>query len=84
VKSEKEIRQATKFKTMRHASNAVLGPSNRRKRRVCWDETPSDFPSDSDTDLAVPVADDSTEEEKQDADCVFCTSIYSEDHNGEE
>jgi hypothetical protein len=34
--------------------------------------TPSDTPSDSDTDLAVLLADDSTEEdEEQDADCVL-------------
>ena len=36
------------------------------------------------TDLAVPFADDSTEEEEQDADCVFCTGRFSEDHNGKE
>jgi len=40
--------------------------------------------SDSDTDLTVPFADDSTEEEGQDADCVFCTGSFSEDHNVEE
>jgi hypothetical protein len=38
-----------------------------------------------DTELAVPLADDSTEEdEEQDADCVFCTGGFSEDHSGEE
>jgi hypothetical protein len=42
------------------------------------------LPSDSDTDLAVPCADDSTEEEEQDSDCVYCTGRFSEDHNGEE
>jgi len=40
--------------------------------------------SDSDTDLAVPFADDLTEEEEQDTDCAFCTGRFSEDHNGEE
>jgi len=36
---------------------------------------------DSTTDLAVPFAYDSTEEEEQDADCVFCTGRFSEDRN---
>jgi len=40
--------------------------------------------SDSDTDLTVPFADDSTEEEEQDADCAFCTGRFSEDYNVEE
>ena len=38
----------------------------------------------SDTDLTVPFPDDTTEDEKQDADCVFCTGRFSEDHNVEE
>jgi hypothetical protein len=43
----------------------------RRKRRVCWDPTPSDTPSESDTELAVPLAHDATEEdEEQDADIL--------------
>ena len=71
---------ATKSKTNRLASNDLLGPSKRRKRRVCRDPTPSDTPSLSDTDLAVPTE----EEEDQDADCVFCTGRFSEDHNLEE
>jgi hypothetical protein len=55
------------------------------KRRVCQDPTLSNIPSDSDNKLAVPLADDSTEEDKEkDADCVFCTGSFSEDHNGEE
>jgi hypothetical protein len=70
--------------TNRLASNARLGPSKRRKRRVCRDPTPSDTLSDSDTELTVPFADDSTEEDEQDADCVFCTGRFSEDHNVEE
>jgi len=38
-----------------------------------------------DTDLAVPFADDWTEEdEEQDADCVFCTGRFPEDRNGED
>jgi hypothetical protein len=60
----------------------------RWKIRVCRDPAPSDIPSDSDTELAVPLADDSTEEtekeEEKDADCVFGTGRFSEDHNGED
>jgi len=51
---------------------------------ICRDQTPSDTPSDSDTDLTVSFADDSTQEEEQDADCVFCNGRFSEDHNVEE
>jgi hypothetical protein len=47
-----------------------VGHLQERKRRVCWDPTPSDTPSESDTELAVPLADDATEEyEEQGADC---------------
>jgi hypothetical protein len=54
-------------------------------RRICRDPTPSDIPPHSDTELDVPVADDSAEEdEEQDADCVFCTGRFSEDYSGEE
>jgi len=81
---KKKIKQATKSKTNRLASNALLGPSKRRKRVVCRDPTPSSTPLDSDTDLTVPFADDSTEEEEQDADCVFRTVRFSKDHNVEE
>ena len=82
---KKKIKQATKSKTSRPALNALLGPSERRKRRVCRDPAPSDTPSDSDTDLAVPFADDSTEDDEEKyADCVFCTGRFSEDHNEEE
>jgi hypothetical protein len=82
---KKKIKQASKSKTSRLASNALLlGPSKRRKRRVCRDPTPSDTP-DSDTDLAVPFADDSAkEDQEQDADCLFCTGRFSEDHTGED
>jgi hypothetical protein len=55
-----KLKQATKSKTNRLASNALLCPSHRQKRRVCRDLTPSDPPSDSDTDLAVAFADGST------------------------
>jgi hypothetical protein len=66
-------------------SNALLGPSKRWKRRVCQDPTLSDTPSESDTELAVPLGDDLTEDdEEQDTGCVFCTGQFSEDHNGEE
>jgi hypothetical protein len=42
---KKKIKQATKSKTNRLASNALLGLSKRRKRVVCRDPTPSDTPS---------------------------------------
>jgi len=45
-------------------SDALLSPSIRCKRRVCRDPTPSDTPSDSDTDLAVPFADNLMEDEE--------------------
>ena len=48
------------------------------------DPISSDTPSDSDTDLTVPFAVDSTEEEEQDTDYVFRTGHFSENHNGEE
>ena len=38
---KKKIKQATKSKTSRPGSNALLGPSKRRIRRVCWDPAPS-------------------------------------------
>jgi len=77
---EKKIKQATKSKTDRLVSNALFGPSKRRKRRVCRDPTPSDTPSDSDTYLTVPFADNSIEEyEEQDADFLYCTCSFSED-----
>ena len=79
-----EALRATKSKTNRLASNALLGPSKRRKRAVCRDPSSSDAPSDSDTDVAVPFADDSMEgDEEQEADCVFCTGCFSEDYNVE-
>jgi len=82
---KKKIKQATKSQTSRLALNVLLGPSKRRKRRICQDPTPSDAPSDSDTDLAVPFTDDLTEEdEEEDADFVFCTGRFSEDHNAED
>jgi hypothetical protein len=82
---KKKIKQPTKSKTSRLASNVLLGPSKRRKRRVYRDPTPSDTLSDSDTDLAVPFAEHSKEEdEEQDSDFVFCTGRFSEDHNGED
>jgi len=66
-------------------SNALLGPSKRRKRRVCRDPTPPDNPTDSDTDRVVPFADDSTEEdEEQEADCPCGTGRLSEDYSGEQ
>jgi len=56
-----------------------------RKRRVCLDPTPSDNLSDWDTDLTVPFADGSMEEEEEeDTDCEICTGRFSEDRNVEE
>jgi hypothetical protein len=82
---KEEIKQVSKSKTWRFASNSRLGVSKLRKRSVCRDPTPSDALSDSDTELAVPLADDATEvDEEQDANCVFCIGRFSEDHNGEE
>ena len=81
---KRKIKQATKSKTNQLASNVLLGPSKRRKRRFCWGPTPPDTLSVSDTDLTVPFVDDSTEEEEQDAECVFCTGRFSEYHNVEE
>jgi hypothetical protein len=73
---KKKINEATKSKTSRLTSNALHGPSKRRKKRVCRDPTPSDTPLDSDTDLAVPFAVDSTkEDEEHDADCVLYWSF---------
>jgi len=77
------MKQATKSKISRPASNAILSPSKRRKWRVCRDPTSSDTPSNSDNDLAVPFAEDSTEEDEE-QDAVFCTGRFSEDHNGED
>jgi hypothetical protein len=79
---KKKIKRGTKSKTNQLASNALLGPLKRGKRRVCQAPTLSDTPSDSDTDLAVPFDDDSMEEE--DADSAYCTGHFSEDHKREE
>ena len=54
------------------------------EEEVCRDPTPSDTPSDSDTDLTSPFADDSTKAEEKDSDCMLCTGRFSEDHNVEE
>ena len=82
---KKKIKQATKSKTSRPGSNALLGPSKRRRRRVCRDPAPSDTPSHSEIDPAVPFADNWMEgDEEQDADCVFCTGRFCEDGNGED
>ena len=67
---------------LRRMSSLVL--RKWRKKRVCRNATPSVTPSVSDIGLPFPLADDSTEEEGQDADCVFYTCCFSEDHNGEE
>jgi len=80
-----KIKQTTKSKTSQPGSNVLLGPSKRRSRRVCRDPAPSDTPSHSEIDLAVPFTDNSTEgDEEQDADCVFCTGRFSEDHYGKD
>jgi hypothetical protein len=51
---------------------------------VYQDPPPPDTPSDLGTELTVLLANDSTEEDEQDADCAYCTSHFSEDQNGEE
>ena len=51
---------------------------------MCRDPPPSDTPSDSDTELTVLLANGSTEDDEQDADCSYCTSRFPEDRNGEE
>jgi len=79
-----KIKQATKSKTKRLASIAVLGPSKRRTRKVCGDSPPSDNSSDADTELTVPLGKASTEEDEQDADCLYCTFRFSEDRNAED
>jgi hypothetical protein len=80
-----KIKQVTKSKTWRLTSNALLGPSKRWKSKVCQDPTPPDTPSDSNTELVVPLVDESTEENgKQDTKCVFCTGRFVGDHNVEE
>jgi len=82
---KKKIEQATKSKTRPPGSNALFGPSKRWSRMVCRDPPPSDTPSHSEIDRAVPFADNWTEgDEEQDADCVFCTGRFCEDHNGED
>ena len=71
---KEKIKQTTKSKTNRLASNALLGPSKRRKRRVCRDPAPSDTPSHSDIDLVVLFTDDSTEEKKNKT-LIVCTVL---------
>jgi hypothetical protein len=46
---------------------------------VCREPTSSDTPSNSDIDLTVPYAEDSTEEKERDFDCVFRTGCFFED-----
>ena len=55
VTQKKKIKQATKSKTSHLASNALLGPSKRQKRKVCWDPTPSDTPCNSMTLLFLSL-----------------------------
>jgi hypothetical protein len=74
---KKKIKQATKSKT-----NWLASSSFKKMEEKVLLVSNSVTPSDSDTDLTVPFADNSTEEEEQDADCVYCTGRFSEDHNG--
>jgi hypothetical protein len=83
-KSYKENKKATKSKTNWLVSNALRGPSKRRKRVICRDPSPFDIPSDSDTDVTVPFTEVSTEKGEQDTDCVFFSGRFSEDRNVEE
>jgi hypothetical protein len=46
---------------------------------------PADSPSVSDSELSVPVSDDSIDEDyENDSACLYCTGHVSEDHNGED
>jgi len=45
VGATQKKKNTTKSKINRLAPNALLGPSKRRKRKVCWYPTPSDTPS---------------------------------------
>jgi hypothetical protein len=51
---------------------------------VCRDVTTPETPSDSESDITVLIAEDSTEEEEQGDDYVLCTGRFSEDQNVEE
>jgi hypothetical protein len=78
--SKRENKKGHYIQNITNASNVLLGSSKRWNRRVCWDSNPSNSPSDSETKLAIPLADDATEEdEEQDADCLYCTGRFSED-----
>jgi len=70
---KKKIKQATKSKTNRLVSNALLGPSKRRKRVVCRDPTPSETPSDSDSDLNVPFA--TIQQKKRNTTLTVCSVL---------
>ena len=50
---------------------------------ICRYPTPSGTTSHSDSDREVPSAEDWTEEEEQDADCVFCICRLSKDRTVE-
>ena len=63
-------------------SNAFISPEKTEEIFCCY-RTASDATSHSDTDRDVPSADDWTEEEEQDADCVFCIGRLSEDRTVE-
>ena len=52
----------------------------KRNRRFCWGPAPSDTPSDSETELAISLADDATEED----DFLYCIGRFSEDRTGED
>jgi hypothetical protein len=71
---KEKIKQATQFKTRWIASNALLDPSKRRKRKVFRDPTPSYTPSDSNTELAVPLSDDSTEDDEE-QELIVCSVL---------
>jgi len=71
--SKTEDQKGHKIQNRKIASKVLLGRSKRRNRSVCRDPTPSDIPSDSEIKLAVPLADDVTEEDEEgDANCLCC------------
>ena len=47
--------------------------------------TSSDSPSVSDSEPAVPVSDDTIDEDYENGSaCLYCTGRFSEDHSGED
>jgi len=67
------------------ALNALHTNKKRRKTRLRGAPAPSDSPSVSDSELAVPVSDDSiVEDYENDPSCLYCIGRFSEDRSGED